>query len=217
MKFGLRFIVNYCKFFNKDIEDSLLHGRNFEQILLFLSVLTIIIDEEIALSKKNEVLSELEKSVNAYTKSKSYAYVDCTKIRNIDVDATINEILPYFVKFIDSYEALYEVIRPNENSVAIMLEDMLIEFNNALSHILMACLNVNKSANIVRANTHLYRGTLDGYKEIIIERAEIIKRDSGLRKTYKDIRKREIDVIGDATGNKNDIAESYKDFIKSIQ
>jgi hypothetical protein len=28
---------------------------------------------------------------------------------------------------------------------------------------------------------------LDGYKEIIIERAEIIKRDSGLRKTYKEI------------------------------
>ena len=175
-----------------------------------------MLDSNLNINEKAKDIAELEKSVRAYIGSKRYDYAECTKLRQTDVVSVINEISSYLILFLKSYDTVFEYLCDTDEDESLMLEDMLIEFNNAMSHVLMASLNQNKESNAARAKTHLYRGTLDGYKQVIVEHGSKISKTHNLRQEYKDIRLKETGFIGTGTDSKVEIAKLYEKFIEKI-
>lgn len=76
----------------------------------------------------------------------------------------------------------------------------LLEFNNAISHLIVACCSNDKDMvkrNVKSAENHLYRATLDNYKIIIrftIDRVKNNKED--ILKSFLSIREQEFLLLG---------------------
>ena len=94
------------------------------------------------------------------------------------------------ILFLVSYEMIYQISSDKH-------EGMLVELNNALSHILSYLMDKDKNiANLDKANDHLLRGALDGLKAIVVlKRDKIIFNDSLLKDLIK-LRKQEALNIG---------------------
>lgn len=95
-------------------------------------------------------------------------------------------------------------------------EVLLIEFNNSLSHIISYYTQGDKT-NLKRAKEHLYRATLDGYKEIINDENYIVIANKELMNSYLEIRLFEQQNIGNKNNdNKLDIIDKYKNIANNI-
>ena len=121
-----------------------------------------------------------------------------------------------FIEFFEAYEFVYNVFEGDEGR---KFQDILVEFNNALSHLIAFAYNHNET-NIKKAISHLYRGILDCYKEIIHKNYDIVKKNDQIIKQlddktylqyYIDLRKEEASNIGaDEAIKKDNILKGYK-------
>ena len=94
---------------------------------------------------------------------------------------------------------------------------MLIEVNNAFSHMLMSFLNGKDDLNIDRAISHLYRATIDGYKDLIKENIEFLFLNQSLMNDFFKIRDKEAEKIGKKSlKGKLDIIHDYNQLIINI-
>jgi len=105
-----------------------------------------------------------------------------------------------------------------KNTNAMYHKVLLIEINNFFSHILSYCNNTaQENNNIKRAIAHLYRGSLDGYKEIIKVHNIIVCASDGLKQSFFEIRAKEGSLIGEKKEeNKCSIIEGYKNIANDI-
>ena len=92
---------------------------------------------------------------------------------------------------------------------------MLVELNNALSHILSYVMDKDRDiVNINKANDHLIRGTLDGLKAIIVLKKDKIVKNEELFKKLINIRIDEGKNIGKISSS--NIVKNYINFLKEL-
>lgn len=234
----VKYFELYYDFFIFDIETSILLGKNYELTELFRVNLANLLNykdgDEIYI---NDFLKDLEliinETKNIYTSKKDTNFSkikfdsrDIFKINNmIDnkilfvVKKTVKIILLEFKEFFISYENLHSHYESDYE----IFKDLLIEFNNTLSHILLAIINCYDNSsnikeidsnidmkNIERAKSHLHRGALDGYKEIVILNRDIVMNNRNIFNSYITIREIEALKIGESEIKKNNIVEQYK-------
>jgi len=198
------FLKVYSKFFICDIYYSLIEGRNFTIIDFLRKTLTAIFSN----AKEENILKALKKIEKEIPKSK----IDITFTFHIHTlfsrGYKLDELEFYFIEFFNAYEKLVENIKTETK-----INNILIEFNNALSHILFALENTNTfKSNINKAKSHLYRAILDCYKEILVENSYLVERN---QYQYIKTRKKEALNIGKNEDNKKEIIEEYKTLLNT--
>lgn len=234
----IKFFKIYCKFWHADLENALLDGRSFIIIDLFRINLGLLISKNIDITKIKESLNKLEAAINEYSKGIEISILNCEKdIQWANKIDSINnpELIDYFTQFLQSYDLAYKVINTGEEELSNRkIQDLLVEFNNALAHFIVICKNNGEFAgkdkflesNISRAISHLHRGILDSYKEIIHLNASLITRrddtkhalleNETLRNYYNSTRTLEASGIGVSENNKKSILTKYKKLCKII-
>jgi hypothetical protein len=222
-----KYFKNYCIFFNTDLESAILDGRNFIIIDIFRISLSYIISNDI----KAKDISDLVKDLQMMVKDEVdiYSLINITKCDFYSV-ITIREVfvksLSYFKDYFLAYDLLYDVFIAEGGDEFEPLEDrkfqdILVEFNNALSHLLTSFTHDKNSlvveANIDKANTHLYRGTLDAYKEIISKNSMVIENNQHkkienktFKKFYIELRELEANNIGKTENEKRVLVKHYR-------
>ena len=200
----------YKKFLECDLESSLIDGRNFTIINMFFKILELLIDKNVSNEDVLKAIVIIEKMIE----EEKLKYLNIS-LKNLNISTSysqreINSLVEYFKKFIEAYSLLIEIINEKKK-----INDILVEFNNALSHILAVLANKQKSSNLQKAKSHLHRGVLDCYKEIIQLNANKIKNNKILYSEYLDIRKYEYSHIGNSK-NTTEIINKYFDIINKL-
>jgi hypothetical protein len=235
----VKYFELYCDFFVFDIESSILYGKNYEITELFrvnlVNLLNYIKDDEIRISEALNNLTLIINGAKTIFNSKKnpafsqikFSHSNIFKLTNLRENKilfvtkeTIKNTLSDFKEFFISYDYLNSYYNVEEE---VLFKDLLIELNNALSHILTAIINCYESSqsikevennldneNIKRAKSHLHRGALDGYKEIIRLNRDSVIKDKKLFDSYIIIREMESLKIGKDETKKNNIVEQYK-------
>lgn len=221
-----RYFKVYCDFFNADLESAVLESRNFTIVDMFRTTLILMMSNNVPSLQVNKLLSVLEKAVNE--EREIYSQIDVIQCKlyffeNFDEIFKISSA--YFLVFFHAYDFLYSVFVGDDydSNHDRKFQDILVEFNNALSHLLVSLSNYENEevriSNIQRANTHLYRGALDSYKEVINKNRPVVENSSSLHtkldnKTFKDfyitLRTLEASKIGKSEEDKMFIIEKYK-------
>ena len=204
----------YHKFSTKDLITSLSNeGRDFTIIRNFLDVFIFLTKDTFNMDNKQRTSlnTSLSKLLNEYTES--YAEIiniSEIKIHKNDLYCNLFEKCNSALnKFVDAI-SLYEKSTYNK----VLHFQALIEFNNFLSHIYKFSIT-KEDINIERVISHLYRGSLDAYKTIIINNYNTIDKNSLAQLRYQ-----EIDKIGKIFNQKHssstnhDLLEQYKLCIK---
>jgi len=193
------FLKVYSKFFNYDIYCSLIEGRNFTIIDFLRKILTAIFSNV----KKENILKALKTIEKDIPKSEINIVFTFHSHILFSRGHKLDELEFYFIEFFNAYEKLIENTHEKTK-----INNILVEFNNALSHIFFALENTNTfTSNINKAKSHLYRAILDCYKEILIENSNLIKQN---QYQYIKIRKKEALNIGKNEDNKKEIIKEYK-------
>lgn len=212
-----RYFRIYTLFLNIDVETAILEGRDFNIINLFRINLELLFEKNVEIKKANQSLKALEELIKEeraiYNSISIYNdnYFTYSLIRN-----GFKQCYEYFIEFFEAYEFVYNVFKGDEGR---KFQDILVEFNNALSHLIAFAYNHNET-NIKKAISHLYRGILDCYKEIIHKNYDIVKENDQIIKQlddktylqyYIDLRKEEASNIGaDEAIKKDNILKGYK-------
>lgn len=225
----------YCKFFNSDIESSVISDRNFNIIEAFYISLMVLIEKDISIANTKEYLKNLEKVVNIenemYNNLKIY---DCDTINKIDklqrISVMFELTIHSFIVYSEAYQITYNAYTKSMSEEEVnhrLFQDLLIEFNNALSHLLTAITSNNKKVvgkNTNRAKTHLLRGALDSYKELIGLNNDLVINSSipyprlnnmTMYEYYLTLREMEAKSIGSIENNIK-IIEDYEKLCKAI-
>ena len=211
----------YKKFFSYDVEFSLLCNRNFTYIdairMLLLPIYTDTSNHDMEEEKQKELTKQIQKlheniastCVNQFQSFKQ-------KIYESDVDDEFEKTFQVFYTatqqkmkmFLLVYEMVYR-IEANKH------EGMLVELNNALSHILSYMYDTSKQKiNIDKANDHLTRGVLDGIKAILVHYKDNIIENEDFIKKLIELRVLEAKSIGSLASS--DTLKKYIVFIKNI-
>jgi len=212
-----RYFRIYTLFLNIDVETAILEGRDFNIINLFRINLELLFEKNVEIKKANQSLKALEELI----KEERAIYNSISIYNNNDFTYSLirngfEECYEYFIEFFEAYEFVYNVFEGDEGR---KFQDILVEFNNALSHLIAFAYNHNET-NIKKAISHLYRGILDCYKEIIHKNYDIVKENDQIIKQlddktylqyYIDLRKEEASNIGaDEAIKKDNILKGYK-------
>ena len=183
-----KFLFWYGKFLECDLLHSLNQDpnspKNIDIIIIFRDVLQTIYAPEV--KDKEEVLKKMFESIAKIIKS--YIEKNQHNTINLQLDRissnsnTFEEINKkdfkyFFQEFIVSCESFRQIIRLDDKEVEKFYNDKagnkvlvqsLLEFNNAISHIIVATHTAkDEYHNIRKAINHLYRGTIDNYKMIL--------------------------------------------------
>ena len=168
-------------------------------------ILVIIINSN--RKKEANIINVLNEIRNSIPKSKIQFNFTLNKNIIITNQRSFEELTFYLLEFFEAYETLIKHVKENK------INNILVEFNNTLSHILFAIENNETfKVNINRAKSHLYRAILDCYKEILILNKNLIK-DNEYQ--YIKIRKKEALHIGKTEDIKKEIIREYKNLLKS--
>ncbi|EAL3889597.1 hypothetical protein [Campylobacter sp. RM5063] len=100
-----------------------------------------------------------------------------------------------------------------------IIKQSLIEFHNAISHLVSIFYGNTEESNIKRAINHFKRGALDSYKSIIKD-YYLLKNSGNIIyeldfKKLKEIREKEFKDIG-ASNNNSELLKKYKDIVNDI-
>jgi len=229
-------------------------GRNITLIVLFQDLLILLLgtkeiegtdvenDRKILFNKLNLILQPyLEKNAEhlctlkhgniAQTLSGNSFYFD--KLNDtFNTELLNNYYMSYkdFVSYSSKVKMDEDVRKKFElyNSDNIILVQSILEFNNALSHIVASLYNNDNDAlnNIGKATSHLYRGTLDHYKMLIrlvfMDSEKSIKTE--IMDDFKELRHKEFEYLGlkvqdkdiDCDGKPVSILSCYKEMFSRM-
>ena len=181
-------LSQYKRFFVYDVEFSLLCGRNFVYLETLRGLLYLVVTDNLNEDKiDDDKFSKIKSDITQLYKAIQSTCIDELKSNKIEIhshSAFVNILDTIFndvIKNIKIYLIIYEMLYKQE---AKKHEGMLIELNNAFSHILTYGLSstTDNNHNLKKANDHLVRGILDGLKALILLNINTIKSDENLLK-----------------------------------
>lgn len=217
----IKLFKSYCNFYYVENQVALIDGRNYDIIFLIMKELERITTNS-ADSKLDQVITlidtYIEETIAEYG-THAYGEDSCQfsnsifpgKIKTIFED---HDLVKYFKAYYDAYELLFLYNDMQEHK----FEVLLVEFNSALSHLLLALSyepNDNVyTQNITRAKSHIYRACLDAYKEIIVNEVyrgnnEVYSIPHDIKRDLFILRLKEIKKVGYSENNKLDMVNEY--------
>jgi len=208
-----RLFKDYYKFFYIENQIALIEGRNYEIIYIFYDTLSTIRSKDTTSSQWMEKLNKLTQIVDDFVSCSFAMYPFLQKSdetfnpnKNIIIKSFNDNVSDIFDQFYITYS------RVSTYKQSMIVEELLIEFNNFLSHFTRYILDQDLSSGV----THLYRGCLDGYKDIVLENTTMLLSDIDMRDKFIDLRVQECDNIGLKEENKLFILEIYKQITEDI-
>ena len=201
-----RFFKEYCKFFYYENQVALFEGRNYKLIYAFYSTLSTLRAKESTSKQwmgKLNGLSELVDDFIVCSKS-MYPFLKkdtncCEFTKDIKFDLIVDLFNKKTSDMFDEFYKAYTVVTIYKN--VNIINEMLIEFNNYLSHFVKYI----DDQTLATGTSHLYRGCLDGYKDILLENNILILSDTILRDRFIDLRIQECSTVGTKETDKLDI------------
>ena len=209
------FFLEYAKFFIVENQVALIEGRNYRLIYAFFDTLSYIELKNVRLNKCKEKLKIPKELVEMFLSCSliRYPYIkyveENSDIYNSIEQIDVKEIIKIFNNSVGNmFDLFYQTycIVSNYKQVEI-IEELLIEFNNFLSHFIRHLINSDLSSGI----SHLYRGCLDGYKDIILENNILLLSDTKQRDSFINLRIKESNNIGKNEFSKIDILYTYRE------
>lgn len=204
-----RVFKDYCRFFYYENQLALFEGRNFEVIYAFYDTLSTLRSKNTTSKDWMEKVNTLTNIVNDFVNCSNSIYPfllqdeNCCDLGDIsysNISTKFNDnVSDYFDKFYITYSL---VMRYKE---AFIIEELLIEFNNYMSHFVKYIVDDSISSGV----SHLYRACLDGYKDIILENNIPLLSDTTLRDRFINLRVAECSRIGINENDKLSILEEY--------
>lgn len=133
---------------------------------------------------------------------------------DISVIRFLNETSYAFMFFVSAYNKLSGVDQTQA------FEGPLKEFGNYMSHLIIGSAKdeVAYTDNLKKANSHLFRGAMDCYKQFVIDKKDIFAGNNTLFSKLIEIRANESGMIGtDENGaEKQKLLETYESFCNDI-
>lgn len=223
-----RFFFAYSRYLQYDLIHSLEQetkiGRNVDLLLEFRDAFkVVIVEKDIDESKFDELIDRIHQDIDNYIGDRKNEClnleVDKLKKSSFDYslfDRDFKNVLSDFCvscgdfKIIDRIDHQGSQEFKKDKAGRSVLTQALLEFNNALSHLLVCVYNGNDDLrNIEKAKNHLYRGTLDNYKMVFrFAINNIKKRNKTLFETFKQIRIYEFLNLGKNIHEKNIILKT---------
>ena len=215
------YLKSYCIFSFYENQVALKEGRNYNTILIFVNILidmktkdkdfeyiresiydlNELIEEFIAqCNKRYDFLSPIEKDVCSHIED--YKRDDIRKLFNDKIGVLFEEFTVAHSKAI-------------ENKDCIFIEEILIEFNNFLSHFN----SFIKDNKLNPGLGHIYRACLDGHKDIIIQHvSQASFSDHDILKQLSKLRIDEQEKLGKFSRNKDGmgIIRQYRDIAQTL-
>ena len=209
-KFLVRYFKAYQKFSFYENQLALIEGRNYLLIYAFFDTLVDIkssynVDSgDIAKS-----LTLLENGVNDFilcSKQKYRFIIDKYEKSEYNENDIINKFNEKASKLFDEFVIAYTNITKHKNTN--IIEEPLIEFNNFLAHFL----NHIKDEKCSVGESHLFRGCLDIYKDIILDNRLILLSNSDIINKFLELRIEEAKRVGKVLNDSYiDILNNYKE------
>lgn len=211
----------YCRYYRLENAIAYIDGRNYRLVLAFLKILVHTLDaqSESEFDQVKSKICDLDSAVTLFHQESEASYPKIVQMLSNTCDQEQCErinLVP-FESFKDHY---FHIARFHEAYVfcqhyfaAEILDAMLIEFNNYLSH-LVAMLLGDRDGGL----GHLSRGALDGYKEILAENMPKITLNDELLKLYIKIRCLESSTIGKkiSDSDRKEIVQNYRTLTKVV-
>lgn len=205
-----RFFQLYRRFSFYENQVSFIEGRNYYLIFAFYDVLVNIKTKyNISAGEIARDLTDLEKGINIFIAEcqNKYPFVvsyneNAEFNEKVIIEKFNSEVSDYFDEFVIAYNHLMNY------KDGLLLEELLIEINNFLSHFV----NFVTKDYFSSGKSHLCRGALDGYKEIIYNENKVLIAHADLIKDLVAIRINELQNIGNMTNENSciDVIGSYK-------
>lgn len=252
--------AEYIKYLEIDLANSLINktkfARNVHLLNDFRNLFSYALNPKYVESEKfQQRKKDMTESVEEYCSNakhiielKGNIHIDAGLIQEIILSNGVfikKHIEFYFsnIAFSDAFKKSlinkndfkdYGLLNPKENKKEYVFVQSLLEFNNALSHLVMAVCKKHKETkeqNIKSAMHHFYRATLDNYKIIIrfsMHKAqfnEYIQSFLSIRKGEffllgKDIQNRKIDFynpVKKRLEQDKNILNAYKELFEAIR
>jgi len=209
-------ILKFINDINKTLNEYLLKYRKFKIVCDYEKDTRITKIEEKKVKELNKAFKDFYLAANLYTKHRKNMSDDDLKsiFEKMITDYTygVFEKTDDSESCIENFHKCFEDINIKKIT---NLKQALMEFNNAISHIVRADYKQEneEEKNIIRAINHLERGTLDYYKSIIKEFYFLDNISVKNEKILQHIRCREFNSIGNT---KIDIIKFYEEFIINI-
>lgn len=215
-----QFFTQYCRFISKDLIatfDKRL-GRNTKIINSFFRVFYVINKKDLHSKHKEKALSILTIQIDNYLSDgdtsiygEMYATLDCAQKLYVK---SLNYLGHLTAPLNDFYEAFSDFNKLHSGQ---LFKQGLIEFNNALSHLFagLCASETSFEKNVLKASTHLHRGSLDYYKTLIKNKESLTYAQ---KKELIRIRNLEMKSIGLEVTNrdKDDILAEYRALARQL-
>ena len=209
-----RFLVRYFKAYQKfsfyENQLALIEGRNYLLIYAFFDTLVDIKSSygvdggDIARS-----LTLLESGVNEFVlclKQKYCFIIDEYEGSKYDENDIADKFNTKASRLFDEFIIAYTNIIKHKNTN--IIEEPLIEFNNFLAHFL----NYIKDEKCSAGESHLFRGCLDIYKDIILDNSIILVSNSNMIDKFLKLRIEESKKVGKILNDSYiDVLNNYKE------
>jgi len=215
-----RFFEDYCKFFYYENQVALFEGRNYHLIYAFYATLSTLRSKDTTSMQWMEKVNALSELVDNFVVCTTTMYPflkkdsNCCKfIKEKDSDLIVSLFNEKSSCMFDEFYKTYSTVTAYKR--AEIIEEMLIEFNNYLSHFVKYI----DDQTVSTGQSHLYRGCLDGYKDIILEKNILLLADTKLRDRFINLRIKECSTIGISEKDKLDIltgADGYRQISEDI-
>ena len=211
-----RVFKDYLRFFYYENQVAFFEGRNFEIIYAFYDTLSTLRSRDTELKDWMEKVNLLSELVDDFITCSNMTYPfilqnkDNSSLEKIQYNEIIEKFNDASSEYFDRFYIAYTLMQ-NYKKVD-LIEELLIEFNNYMSHFVSYILNDKLSNGI----SHLYRACLDGYKDIILENNVILLSNIELRNEFINLRIKECSNIGVNENNKLFILEEYQEIATNI-
>lgn len=215
-----QFFLQYCRFSSKDLIatfDKRL-GRNTKVINTFYKIFFLINSKKFSHKEKQDALGALAIQVNNYLTdgdvtiySEMYKALACEKRDSLRKLISLKNLQTSLDNF---NEAMSDFNKLHSN---VLFKQGLIEFNNAVSHLFKGFYSseTNFEKNIIKACTHLHRGSLDYYKTLIKNKESLTHPQ---KIALVELRSLEMESVGleVANSDKDEILIKYRHFARSL-
>lgn len=190
-----------------------------------VSTLNINLECEYLKKRDNQLLrinQMLTINVKNFIKANEYYFNFRNKLSDLELkNIYTKNVSEYYFRFFpkENHESFIVSVNSNIETINVlnnpMLKQALMEFFNAISHLLKVICRKEMESNLNSFNIHLYRGTLDYYKAIIKDISFLHNLTFNETEKLKNLREYEYTRIGNAT-DRREITKRYEEFAFSL-
>lgn len=205
-------LEHYGKYFRVENLVAYIEGRDYTMVGAFFYVLEQVLsaDTDQELAKAEQKINDLASSVELFMRECKRNFPDlvteqqCTQQYSITTGHDVIRFHAQYMAWLSAANCRWQAHFRNKAQS----EVMLIEFNNYLSHLVVA-----GTPGKYTGLGHIYRAILDLYKEILLTSMSRILASKDRLAKYSQLRNLESEKVGATYEEKEEIIKGYKSLV----